>query len=78
MNLYMPLYIVLLFVLLTPGVLLYLPPKASLLTAAIVHGIVFAVVFHCTHRMVSRLGREGFEPDDAEDAKKKLVAAMGL
>ena len=78
MNLYMPLYIVLLFGLLTPGVLLYLPPKASLLTAAIVHGIVFAVVFHCTHRMVSRLGREGFEDDAADEAKKKLAAAMGL
>lgn len=34
----------LLFVLLTPGVVLTLPPGASILTAAIVHAIVFYVV----------------------------------
>ena len=34
----------LLFVLLTPGVLLTLPPGGSVLTAAVVHAIVFYVV----------------------------------
>lgn len=34
----------LLFILLTPGVVLTLPPGASILTAAIVHAIVFYVV----------------------------------
>lgn len=34
----------LLFVILTPGVVLTLPPGASVITAAIVHAIVFYVV----------------------------------
>lgn len=34
----------LLFVLLTPGVVLTLPPGASILTAAIVHAVVFYAV----------------------------------
>ena len=59
----MSLYVALLFVLLTPGVLLRLPPKGSLLTVAIVHGLVFALVYHCTHKMVWRLTSEGFTAD---------------
>lgn len=35
-----------LFVLLTPGLLLRIPPKGPLLTAAIVHAIVFAILFY--------------------------------
>jgi len=74
MNLYMSLYLVLLFVILTPGVLLYLPPKATLLTAAIVHGLVFALVFHFTHKIVRRLTSEGFDDtDDAKAALKKML-----
>jgi hypothetical protein len=61
MNLICTLYVALLFVLLTPGVLLRLPPKGSLLTVAIVHGLVFALVYHFTHKMVLRLSMEGFE-----------------
>lgn len=34
----------LLFVILTPGVVLTLPPGASVITAAVVHAIVFYVV----------------------------------
>jgi len=60
MNLVMTLYLVLLFVALTPGVLLYLPPNGTLLVAAIVHGIVFALVYYLTHKMVWRLSMEGF------------------
>ena len=66
------LYIALLFVLLTPGVLLRLPPKGSLLTVAIVHGLVFALVFHFTHRVVYRMSMEGFA-DEEMDAKKKMA-----
>ncbi len=51
-HLLMSLYVALLFVLLTPGVLIRLPPRSSLLTAAMVHSIVFAVIFHLTHKMV--------------------------
>ena len=61
MNLTMGLYVALLFVVLTPGVLLRLPPKGPLLTAAIVHGLVFALVFCFTYKMVYRLSLDGFE-----------------
>ena len=61
MNLLMTLYIAALFVLLTPGVLVKLPPKGSLLTIAIVHGIVFALIYHLSHRTVYRLVIDGFE-----------------
>ena len=61
MNLIMSLYVALLFVVLTPGVLLRLPPKGPLLTAAIVHGLVFALVFCFTYKMVYRLSLDGFE-----------------
>ena len=42
----MPLFLAVLFVILTPGVLLSLPPKSPLLTKAVVHGLVFALVFY--------------------------------
>jgi hypothetical protein len=46
------LYVVILFVLLTPGILLSLPPKGSKWTVAIVHGLVFALVLCLTKRFV--------------------------
>ena len=78
MNLIMSLYVALLFVLLTPGVLIKLPPKGSLLTVAIVHGLVFALVFHLTCRAVYKVSMEGFRdkgmktcPDGAIVAENK-------
>jgi len=74
MNFLMLAYVALLFVLLTPGVLLRLPSKGTLLTVAIVHGIVFALVFHFTHRHVYRLtSNEGFE---GEAALASLAASL--
>lgn len=35
-----------LFILLTPGLLLRVPSKGSLLTASIIHSIVFAILFY--------------------------------
>ena len=60
MNLFMNLYMVLLFVLLTPGILLTLPKGGKKLTVAIVHGIVFVVVYYFTHMTVWGL-TEGFQ-----------------
>ena len=48
----MLLYIVILFTLLTPGVLVSLPPRSSKLTTALTHGLVFAAVFHFTHKLI--------------------------
>jgi hypothetical protein len=47
----MGLYVAALFVLLTPGILLTLPPGGSKLTVAVVHGLVFALVFNYTKNM---------------------------
>jgi len=52
MNVYMSIYLALLFVVLTPGVLLSLPPGGSKLVVAGTHGLVFAVVYYLTHKAV--------------------------
>jgi len=61
----MGLYVAVLFVLLTPGILLRLPPKGSPLVVAIVHGAVFALILCLTHKMVLRwsMGVEGFDTE---------------
>ena len=46
------LYVALLFFVLSPGVLLSLPSGGSTLTVAAVHALVFALVFHFTHKLV--------------------------
>jgi hypothetical protein len=75
MNFLMIIYIVILFVLLTPGVVLRLPSKSTLLTVAIVHGLVFALVFHFTHRHVYRLTiSEGFEEKKAADLSSMIAS----
>ena len=59
-NVGMTLFVTALFVLLTPGVLVSLPAKGTLLQKAAVHGLVFAVVYHYTHKTVWSLV-QGFE-----------------
>lgn len=61
-NLTTFLYTVLLFVLLTPGILITLPPKGSKLMVAIVHGAIFALILYLTYRHVRRLSIERFTP----------------
>ena len=65
MNLLIDLYIALLFIVLTPGLLLTLPSGASKLTVAVVHALLFTVVYHFTHRIVLRNVSEGFQVSDA-------------
>jgi len=52
MNVVMFIYAFLLFFVLTPGVLLTLPPKGSKMVVAGVHALVFAIVWTLTHKMV--------------------------
>lgn len=54
-HIYMSLYVALLFFVLTPGVLLRLPPGQSSLVVAMTHAAVFALVFHFTNSMVLEL-----------------------
>ena len=57
MNVAMNLYLVLLFVAMTPGVLLHLPSGGSKLVVAATHGVLFAVVYYLTHRSVQNATR---------------------
>jgi len=65
MNWVVTIYSALLFFILTPGVLLYLPPKSKIYVAAAVHAVVFAIIWHFTHKLVWKLSvgsvRDGFE-----------------
>jgi hypothetical protein len=68
-NVWMLLYVAVLFFVLTPGVLLSIPNGGSKTTVAAVHAVVFALVFHFTHKLVwnatksVRFGHlESFEP----------------
>ena len=55
MDFIMLIVMAILFAVLTPGVLLYLPPKSSLPVAAVTHGIVFALVWHFVHKPIAQL-----------------------
>ena len=68
MNVWTLLYIAVLFFVLTPGILVSLPSGGSKITVAAVHALVFALIFHFTHKLVwnvtksVRFGNlEGFE-----------------
>ena len=56
MSLIVSLYAAILFFILTPGVLLRLPKNGGKFTVAAVHALVFALLFHFTHKLVWRLG----------------------
>jgi len=58
MNWIVTLYVAVLFFVLTPSILVSLPPKGSKFVVAGFHTLVFALVFHFTHRMVMEV--EGF------------------
>jgi hypothetical protein len=64
MNLVVGLFTAILFFVLSPGILLRLPSNGSKFTVAAVHAVVFAILFHFTHKMVWRMsiymgGKEG-------------------
>ena len=63
MNLFTTLYLVALFVALTPGVLLTFPKGCSKMTVAAVHGLILALVWSFTHQVVWRATAraEGFK-----------------
>jgi hypothetical protein len=56
----MLLYITALFVALTPGILLTLPIKGSKLLVAVVHGLIFALIYYLTYNQVFGYMMDGF------------------
>lgn len=71
MSLVVSAYAALLFFILTPSVLLRLPKNGSKLTVALVHAIVFGLLFWLTHKFVWRMGQrlEGMT-EKKEDEKE--------
>lgn len=63
MNWTVTFYAALLFFILTPAVLVRLPPKGGKYTVAAFHALVFALVFHFTAKFVWQVSRglEGFQ-----------------
>jgi hypothetical protein len=55
MNWAVTFYAAILFFVLTPAVLVRLPPKGGKFTVAAVHAVVFALIFHFTHKFVWQL-----------------------
>ena len=60
-----------LFYVLTPGILLTIPPKSSKKVVALVHALVFAIVWHFTHKIVWQAS-EGFS-----SSKSSLASVLG-
>jgi hypothetical protein len=54
MNWIVTIYSAILFFILTPGILVRLPPKASNMVVTATHAVIFALVFHFTHKFVWR------------------------
>ena len=75
MSLLVSLYAAILFFILTPAILLRLPPTGSKYVVAAVHALVFALIFHFTHKLVWRLGArlEGLETMPSKKTKKDKV-----
>ena len=62
MNWLMSLFVVFLFVVFTPGVLFVVPRGGKKNTVALTHAVIFALVYHFTHKFVWDMTRnyEGF------------------
>ena len=52
MNWIVTIYSAILFFILTPGILVRLPPKASNMVVTATHAVIFALVFHFTYKFV--------------------------
>ena len=74
-NIWMAVYVAVLFFVLTPGVLLRLPGSKSCVVNAATHAVVFSVLFWLTHKMVSRAAHsmEGFKDVKMCPDNKKMV-----
>jgi len=68
------LYTAFLFFVLTPGIVLSLPPKGSKVVVALTHAVVFALVYCLTHKVVYRFVYEGFDAASDKAAADKAKA----
>ena len=79
MQIYMLLFVAALFYVLTPGILLTLPPKGSKMVVALTHAIVFAVVYGLVHKAVLlMLYPEGFAEGSDESSDIDMDACISV
>ncbi len=72
-DIWMSVYIAFLFIILTPDVLVCIPKRGSTLTNAVVHGIIFALVYHFTNKHVFKAiygSTEGMSMSKPKPTKK--------
>jgi hypothetical protein len=73
MNVLMFVYVFVLFFVLTPGILVSLPPKGSKMVVAAVHALVFSLALWATHKMVWKFTKgalEGMTTPPTQPTKK--------
>jgi len=58
MNLYMLIYIGVLFFVLTPGQFITFPQNSDQITLNVSHAIIFAIVYHFTHKIAWKMSTE--------------------
>jgi hypothetical protein len=75
MNFLLSLYLAALFVAFVPGVLVSLPPRGGKFTVLAVHALLFAAVWHYTHKAVWR-ATEGFQSGAANAAAMNAMNGM--
>ena len=75
MRIYMLVFITLLFALLSPGILITLPPKASPLIVALTHGLVFAFIYCLIHKQVFKML---YGHEEQFDTKIKMANEMDI
>jgi hypothetical protein len=81
MNLIVAAYAAILFFLLSPGVLLRLPPKGSKFIVLATHAVIFAIILGLTCKMVWKFsmgirleGMDGMEEEEKKKEEEKQVA----
>ena len=79
MNIFHFLYVVFLFVLLTPAILVRLPPKGNKWVVALVHGVLFSVILLLTNNFVSTFGKnlEGLSENMTKDDLMNNIDVSG-
>ena len=69
----------LIFFALTPGILFTIPNKSSKKTVALVHALIFAIIFYFTHKLIWNT-TEGFDSDTytKEENEKQKKASLSI
>lgn len=73
-NLYMFCFSVLLFFVLTPGIIITIPPKSSKTTVALIHALVFATVWTFIYKLVFHVTENFYSKKEEQTVNEKIEA----